>query len=443
MADAGAAELAPSAARRLGLVALLGALAATLLTLLALAAGIDHDEDQYVAAAQLALTALPYHDFAYLQTPLQPLLLAPVALVPPGLRFPAFRLVSAGLGLLALALLYGAQRQLGVPRRDAALAVLLAASTHAFLFGASHARNDMLPLALFAGAIWLAAAALERPRLWLAAGVLAGAATCAKISYGPPAAALGLFLALDPARRRWLAALVLGGLLGALPALPLALAAPQGFFYGVLEYPVADPRAWYAAAGDPWRLTLGAKLAETLWILVRGPALAMLVLILLARFGAGRSGGTQGAARRDAVRMLDLLILGGLAAALLPTPTYRQYFVPLLAPLAVRFGLLLVARPPGVRGWAALTATALLGAMGLGELGRAAATGHWPALASAREAAWVGAQMRAAGSEGTVATLTGSRSTAGRRSIRCSRRDRSPGAPATASHPRARRGCAS
>jgi hypothetical protein len=369
---------------------------AALLVLLALAGDLDHDENQYVAAAQLTLAGLPYRDFAYLQTPLQPLVLAPLALLPPGLRFPAFRLASAVLGLIALALLYGASRRLGAAPRSAGLAVLLVVLSNVFLFAAGHARNDMLPLALLAAAIWLAAGALVRPRLWLAAGVFAGAATCAKISYGVPAAALALFLLFDVERRRWLPALVLGGLLGALPALPLALAAPEGFWFGVFEYPVADPQIWYAQS-NPWRLTWVAKLLDSVWILVRGPALVMLVLIALARRGAAATPGE---------RMLDWMIVGGLAAALLPTPTYRQYFVPLLAPLAVRFALLLSAQQLPRWGQLALAGTALLGAAGLAEIGTAAASGRWPALESAREAGWIGGVLRAAGVTGPVATLT-------------------------------------
>ena len=40
---------------------------------------IDHDEGQYVGAVAMMRFGLPYRDFAYLQTPLQPLLFAPLA----------------------------------------------------------------------------------------------------------------------------------------------------------------------------------------------------------------------------------------------------------------------------------------------------------------------------------------------------------------------------
>ena len=54
-------------------------LLAVLLCLLAIARPVDHDESQYVAAATLSGAGLiPYRDYAYLQTPLQPLLFAPI-----------------------------------------------------------------------------------------------------------------------------------------------------------------------------------------------------------------------------------------------------------------------------------------------------------------------------------------------------------------------------
>lgn len=372
--------------------------AALLLALLALAAGIDHDEGQYVSAAQLTLDGWPYLDFAYLQTPLQPLLLAPLAGLDAGLRFPALRLASAALALAGLAGIYAAQRCLGVNARAAATATALIALTYPFLYGAGHARNDMLPMALFAGALWAAAAALARPRWWLVAGLLAGAATCAKISYGPLSAALALFVLLDPGARRWLPLVVAGGLIGAAPGLLLWAAAPEPFRFGVLEYMSVDPAIWYAHKGDGDRYTLAARLGEALWVLVRGPALVMLVLLAAALRG------DAGNAR--ARRLLTLLIAAGLVTALLPTPTYRQYFIPLLPPLGVAFGLLLAARWPGPRVWMALAVTGAVGTASFADLGRAAWTGRWPALDMAREAQWIGQELHAANAEGMVATLT-------------------------------------
>ncbi|WP_199743189.1 hypothetical protein [Sphingomonas ginsenosidivorax] len=63
---------------------------------LALLRPVDHDESQYVAATVLTTHGLlPYRDFAYLQTPLQPFLFAPIA---GPWTWPALRIANALLG---------------------------------------------------------------------------------------------------------------------------------------------------------------------------------------------------------------------------------------------------------------------------------------------------------------------------------------------------------
>src|SRR3954462_4398754 len=80
------------------------------------------DECQYVAAT--ALTArglLPYRDFAYLQTPLQPFVFAPLQWLFAGHLLVAIRLANALLGLVTVLLVYRAARRAGA-REGAALA---------------------------------------------------------------------------------------------------------------------------------------------------------------------------------------------------------------------------------------------------------------------------------------------------------------------------------
>ena len=52
---------------------------------------VNHDESQYVAATILARNALPWRDFAYFQTPLQPVLFAPFAAGMGALAWPTLR----------------------------------------------------------------------------------------------------------------------------------------------------------------------------------------------------------------------------------------------------------------------------------------------------------------------------------------------------------------
>ncbi|MGN6374226.1 MAG: hypothetical protein ACTHMG_01590, partial [Sphingomonas sp.] len=161
-----------------------------LLILFAVARPLDHDESQYVAAAVLARHGLVYRDFAYLQTPLQPLLFAPLAALLGAWTFPGLRLVNALLGAAAVVLVERSARAAGVARRGALAAAGLFASCDIFLFSANVARNDMLPALLATAALWLLVR-LARDRGGAGhaalAGLLLSAATAAKLSYAIPA----------------------------------------------------------------------------------------------------------------------------------------------------------------------------------------------------------------------------------------------------------------
>src|SRR5438270_12884748 len=92
------------------------AFAALMLCLFAIAfiRRLSIDESQYVAAT--ALTArglLPYRDFAYLQTPLQPFVFAPLRWLFAGHLLLAMRLANAVLGSATVVLVYRTARRAG------------------------------------------------------------------------------------------------------------------------------------------------------------------------------------------------------------------------------------------------------------------------------------------------------------------------------------------
>jgi hypothetical protein len=64
---------------------------------------LNHDEGQYVAAIEFAHSGWPYRDFAYLQTPLQPILLSPLGELPAGWLLVAARVANGIFGLVSLA----------------------------------------------------------------------------------------------------------------------------------------------------------------------------------------------------------------------------------------------------------------------------------------------------------------------------------------------------
>lgn len=303
--------------------ALIGLIA--VLVVLVFVRPLDHDESQYVAATLLARHHRIYADFAYLQTPLQPLLFAPLigvwALV-------ELRLINALLGAATAGFVYAGCCAAGADRRPALLAATLFACCDAFLFASTVARNDMLPACLLASALWLALKQYgDRNSVVRAAaiGFLLSAATAAKLSYAMPALAYGALALIDRRHRPgWL-------ILGAVPPALLVAAtwagAPAAFAFDVLRFPTAAPEQFYATQGA-FKLTLIGRILDTLKFLALGPALLAAVFVAHDR-------------RRDRIAtLLDVMILAGLIAAILPAPTWRQYLLVMLVPLFVRLSIM-------------------------------------------------------------------------------------------------------
>ncbi|WP_448502498.1 DUF2029 domain-containing protein [Sphingomonas sp.] len=362
-------------------------IAATMLALLAWARPVDHDESQYVAAAILARNGWPYRDFAYLQTPLQPLLLAPLAALAGAWAWPALRLFNALCGLIAIAAIYRAARTAGVGQRSALVAAAGFGVCDALLFSAAMARNDALPVAMLAVAVALAMAR-QTPARAAAIGLLLASAAAVKISFALPAAAYGLYaLASRDRCPFWIAAGAIAPTL--LVAWCWALA-PQGFWFGVFDFPARAPADYYLADGRAWKLSLGAKAVDALKFLALGPALLALVLVWRDR---GRGG----------TRLLDILLLAGLVAALLPTPTWRQYLLPLLPPLFVRLAMAIDALPPS-RNWR--IAGMVFAAAGLAPSIEALSSPRPGMTGALRESRAVADALDAAAVRGPVASLS-------------------------------------
>ncbi|WP_208622556.1 glycosyltransferase family 39 protein [Sphingomonas faeni] len=367
---------------------MLAALAMVLIAL-ALLRPVDHDESQYVAAALLtAHGLLPYRDFAYLQTPLQPYLFAPIAALAGAWIWPALRITNALLGTATIAAVHRAARIGGASTSAATTAAALFATCDILLFSIGTARNDALPaacLALALPAIVRTARDQGSRRDAILIGALLAAATTAKISYALPAITYGIWTLFRADRRSWWT------LLGALPLVALTTAlffkAPEGFLFGVLSFPSQAPTEWYQAR--PWKLSNAAKIIDTLKFLALGPALLAIVAT------AGR--------RHRWHLILDLLILAGLIAALAPVPTWRQYLLPMLPALFVRLALVWHAHPPGK---AMRIAAIVFACAGLAPTVEAVASGGIPMLDAMRDAAVVRATLDREHVIGPVATLS-------------------------------------
>ena len=384
-------------------------LLAALLAGLSLVAPLNHDEGQYLAAAALAAEWRPYRDFLHLQTPLQIYLFAPLAAIAEDQVLMLLRFVTALCGAGTLAFVYLAQRRLGVSLKVALLCTLLLALSPPFLFGASVVRNDALPAMLEAAALLAGAAALRsakggwRLSLWFLAGASLGLAASAKVSYLLPLAGLALFhlpRLLNREVQEGLASAA-GAMFGLLPILAARAAAPEAFDYGVFGYALQAPFDWYAETGAAHRLTLPNKLWDVGKIVALAPAGAALTFLAVRRWKS------RGKAD-EAETLLGLFVLAGLAAALLPTPTWPQYVVPLLPPLFVALGLELTRTPPRAAARKLLIGAFLLsGLAGLAETAnRLLGDSGMAPPAAAREAQWIGGWMRASGAAGRIATLS-------------------------------------
>ncbi len=370
---------------RVNILLMLAALA-ILFTTLALLRPVDHDESQYVAAA--ALTAhglLPYRDFAYLQTPLQPYLFAPVPLLAGPWTWPALRILNALLGVATIACVHTAARTLGAKPKAALTCAALFATCDIFLFSIGTARNDALPAALLAAALPLIVRPATTRATAALAGLLLASAAAAKISYAFPALAYGLYALVD--RRHCPIAV----LLATLPVIAFVAwtyaSSPAGFVFGTFTFPARGPAEYYALR--PWKMSLPAKAIDTLKFLALGAALPALALV------------ARDAWRRRTVGLLDWLILAGLIAALLPFPTWRQYLLPALPALFVRLSLI----PPQSRAWR--IAIAIFATAGLAPSVAALADSDGLSLTQAlREGRAVGRMLDRHGVEGPIATLS-------------------------------------
>ena len=366
---------------------------AMILIALALLRPVDHDESQYVAAAILtAHGLLPYRDFAYLQTPLQPFLFVPIAALAGTWTWPALRLANALLGLATIAAVHRAARIGGASTRIATIATALFATCDILLFSIGTARNDALPAACLALALpaIVRTARDQASRDAILIGALLAAAATAKISYALPALTYGIWTLFRAERRTWWT------LLGALPFVALTivlfLQAPEGFLFGVLGFPGQAPTEWYQSR--PWKLSNIAKIIDTLKFLALGPALLAVVATVGRRHRRPRF---------SDLRILDLLILAGLIAALAPVPTWRQYLLPMLPALFVRLALVWHAHPPGK---AMRIASVVFACAGLAPTVEAVGSGRIPMLDAMRDASAIRQTLDREHVAGPVATLS-------------------------------------
>jgi hypothetical protein len=368
-----------------------------------------------VAPAVLPASARIYVDFLFLHMPLQAELTRIFAPLFPGYAFIALRVAMAVMGLALLGVVYAAQRVIDVERRSALVCTVLLACTYSFQFSSGVVRND-ITAALFSTAGIAAALLALRAKphaalAWGAAGLLFSAAAAVRISAAFPAAGAGLFLINEVVRRRispaGLAAFAIGAGVGLVPCLLAGLAAPHAFIYSVLTYPSVGNLYWFVTTGRQAVLSPAANIVITVGVLAVGPGLG--ALLAMARAFVRR----EPAPRQTNcyALFLDVLIVAGLIAALLPTPTNFQEAMTFLPQLFIRLGLemprLLASKQRIERFTVRLMAFGAVVGCGYGLFVVAPRPGKdpWPAIAVTEQAHWIGDRLRAAGADGFVSTF--------------------------------------
>ncbi len=315
---------------------------ATVMVFLALANPVSRDEGAFLGSLSVARGLRPYADYLYLQTPLQLFIAQPLAWASAGWSFITLRVFTGLIGTLVLWLVYAVQVRLATPPRIAALSTFLLASCYSFQFGCGVYRNDALPM-LFAtmgtvGALF----AIEKKAAavaWGFAGLLFALAAGSKASYAVPAAGLGLYLLFLVATRRMPVSALLsygvGGLVGTAPCIYLLFADTRGgYFFSIFTFNAHVLIDWYKARNLAWLTSPLTNLGLTVLILGAGPALGAIVSIVGVRLKRTPTPG--GTASRET--LLDVLIVSGLLAALLPTPSNFQYALPALPAVFIRLG---------------------------------------------------------------------------------------------------------
>ena len=360
-------------------------------------ASVNHDESQYAAAAVLSADYLIYRDFMSNQPPLHAWVFAPIAALFGDWAFIGMRVATSALALLTAILVYLLQRRLSVSVGHAVLVTGALVCTQAFLFASGLVRNDMLPAALSAGGMVLLAKPSGSYAKHIAAGLLFGLAVSAKVSWSP--VALAAFLYVVYFRRKAVAPIIIGGVLGSVPLLVTFWIAPAGFLYGVLEHGATAPFDWYQQTGEAekltWRRKIGSVVYQSWW------GAAPVAALAIAFFAV-----TRWKKFEERHWFLAILCVGGLIGALIPTPTHEQYLIPLYVALFPLYGLVL-SDIPSRRAAIFLTILAsVYGSITTVKRIWNNTTNGVTAFEMRSTANWIDDEIGKTGQEGTIATLS-------------------------------------
>ena len=417
---AGAAP-APARSRWLRDFLLLTAIALPFVFTLGMTQGLNHDENQHIAAGALVAREglLPYRDFPHFHTPYLAFIYAALFRATDHLLLAArlftIACATASVGLVGAAT---ADAFRAHPPRFARWAtvgaMLLALSSWVFTKTTGHAWNHEPPLLFALAAFFAQVAGVRRAHGgWLfAGGVLLGIAIGIRITYAPLLAPFGLatlFLSkVNPLRRAALAAWFSAGVLIALSGIAwLAALAPEQAWFGNFEFARVNV-VYRFATGEPRTMTLATKTRYLYKSIIRADLGLVIAFVapLVAAFSQRRHGRVS--LPRELVFLLwclPFLLLGSFA----PSPVFEQYFYPFVFFFVAGAAYALAMLPAEsqlFRGAACLAVAGVLlsagrGTVGYHQLPELFKPSHWTPLELHHEAA----RLRVVPASGRILTL--------------------------------------
>ncbi|MFZ4396145.1 MAG: hypothetical protein ACOYOU_11025 [Kiritimatiellia bacterium] len=268
---------------------------------------LNQDEGWYLYAARcFSEGALPYHDFAFTQGPVMPLIYG--AFVAPLVNLGgvvAGRAATALLGLLAAALAAAlaarlAPRGLGGAAGVAAFA-LVAVNAYQSYFFAVVKTYALGAVWLLAGFVLLSAARGQRRRLyWMAAGMALALAAGTRLSAGIVLPVVALALWFDRRRQPggWFWFGASAALMLSIEFIPFLLLSPEGLRFGLLDYH-AGRRAGSLLAACMYKAGFISRVAQA-YLPALGLALVAAGVWWARRPGRSGRGGTNAAVMAEA-----------------------------------------------------------------------------------------------------------------------------------------------
>ena len=297
---------------------------------------LDHDEHQFVASGAMLADGglLPYSDYPYFHLPNLAFLYAAAFLLSPYRLLTARALaVAASTGIAAILVLSGVCR---FPRAVLGLLagvglVGLLYLDPVFRFTTGLAWNHDVPVFLFLlGLIlgWAAPARRVRRPWFVLAGVALGFAAGSRASFLPallPASAFVLAGSQDDRRRSDVLLLGLGVAIGLLPTIVSCGLGPKSCFFGNLTYAGLNTRYRIEYAPEA-TMTLPDKASYFAQLLTQPTTLALCSLMLVAWVGVLRLAWVDSPHLRVRSLWAGAIVIVLLAAGLLPTPSWPQYY---------------------------------------------------------------------------------------------------------------------